>query len=676
MPYKIKKRPLRLLKDKNKLPYIKYKGKDISLKGYNIDEIIKIINKLTKQIKKKKLLPEEKKAKKSKISGYISGLITSTMGSSGQVIESRLKEDTEKINELKKENDILKTVVITGNKGINENESTIKAIEQAKEQLAIEFKSLQQENKELQKYVSLKKKDLKDLIYYDVDKNQYELKTSKYIFSGNIDNIKQEIDNHVTNNFMKQKELNERIELLNEKQMKMESDQQELTTKLKLAEREFKKNELEKQRLEKETELIKKEAEKIGLENIELQKNKNVFEVQKFFSKNQIKLDDIKNIAKKYNINYKDTDTIENIAENIAKNTNSKIDGKKIKINNDIYESKGQKKIQIIEPELQPKLEQIQMKEPESQPKEQQIQIKKSPKKQEIEQSIKILPKKQEIELTEEELEKKQKKKSERSKKYIKLDQEKTELEQVKKDLEKKLNVLKNEEKRLKKMKPDFENTQEQIEKQIKENKIELDEKNIEIQSYNNKINDINKEIESTLQEGDGKMRGGLWTNQINKIMQANKYYIDTIAADEIDDIINYIEKNKILRGCFIMNTLKSIDKGVGHWVAVYYDVRPDGEYTCEYYDPFGENPKDDNLIKKLKKMFENMQIDAYVKCKINQVKQQSISSSNCGWYCIKFILERINDISFKEATKYKKIGQNEQDIKEIKKNYNKYGFI
>lgn len=576
MPYKIKKRPLRLLKDKNKLPYIKYKGKDISLKGYNIDEIIKIINKLTKQIKKKKLLPEEKKAKKSKISGYISGLITSTMGSSGQVVESRLKEDTEKINELKKENDILKTAVIVGNKGINENESTIKAIEQAKEQLAIEFKSLQQENKELQKYVSLKKKDLKDLIYYDVDKNQYELKTSKYTFSGNIDNIKQEIDNYVTNNFMKQKELNERIELLNEKQMKMESDQQELTTKLKLAEREFKKNELEKQRLEKE-------ADRLGLKNIELEKQSKRQQIIKELETNKLQ-NEISKI---------------NTEKNILDDDKKKLNELMSKLNNDYEQVKKDKKI------------------------------------------------------TEDEK-----------------------------------NKILREKEKLKFIASGLSKTSKKIETIKMENKIPATTNfNTKYEIYDfiyNRDNPILEQIQikeqeqepEPQQEGDGKMRGGLWTNQINKIMQANKYYIDTIAADEIDDIINYIEKNKILRGCFIMNTLKSTDKGVGHWVAVYYDVRPDGEYTCEYYDPFGENPKDNNLIKKLKKMFENMQIDAYVKCKINQVKQQSISSSNCGWYCIKFILERINDISFKEATKYKKIGQNEQDIKQIKKNYNKYGFI
>jgi len=68
--YKYKNRPLRLLKDKDNLPYIKYKNKNISLKGYNINEIIKIIKRLTKQIKKKKLEPQEQKKNNNKLINF------------------------------------------------------------------------------------------------------------------------------------------------------------------------------------------------------------------------------------------------------------------------------------------------------------------------------------------------------------------------------------------------------------------------------------------------------------------------------------------------------------------------------------------------------------------------------------------------------------------------------
>jgi len=177
-------------------------------------------------------------------------------------------------------------------------------------------------------------------------------------------------------------------------------------------------------------------------------------------------------------------------------------------------------------------------------------------------------------------------------------------------------------------------------------------------------------------QEGEGKMKGGLWTNQINKIMEVNKYYIDTIANNELDEILNYIYNNNILKGCFIMNTLNSYDHSVGHWVAIYYDVSNDGEYTLEYFDPFANDPENNKLISKFKKLFEKMGIDAYVKVKINQIKQQSINSSNCGWFCLRFLLERTHAIPWKISTKYKKISKNEKDISEIKKHYNKYGFI
>ena len=167
--------------------------------------------------------------------------------------------------------------------------------------------------------------------------------------------------------------------------------------------------------MEKEAELIKKEADRLGIRNIELEKKERFYEFKNEFDSGA-NISIVNKVNQMYKFNKEELGNVTGMNRNeLLKNIYDKI--------KNIYQTPNERG-------------EIQIKEPESQPKEQQIQIKKSPKKQEIEQSIKILPKKQEIELTEEELEEKQKKKSERSKKYIKLDQEKTELEQVKKDLE------------------------------------------------------------------------------------------------------------------------------------------------------------------------------------------------------------------------------------------------
>jgi hypothetical protein len=55
--------------------------------------------------------------------------------------------------------------------------------------------------------------------------------------------------------------------------------------------------------------------------------------------------------------------------------------------------------------------------------------------------------------------------------------------------------------------------------------------------------------------------------------------YIGTTIDKDIDEMINHIKLNNILKGCFILNIHY-------HWVAINYDF--EDEYFIEYYDPFG----------------------------------------------------------------------------------------
>ena len=473
--YKYKNRPLRLLKDKDNLPYIKYKNKNISLKGYNIDEIIKIIKKLTKQTKKKKLEPQEQKKKKEQINKFLNDVSTSSSisvvdGKTIPVIQGSIKEDTQKIKELSDEIQIYKSKVL------NSSNSNIDK----------EIKNINKNIKSIENIKNSKQK-FKNFLNYDNENNEYSIDFGKWgiIKANTEEGLKQEMISQYEQLEFNKQQLDLEKQLLNDSILNLEKD--------------FKK--------------VKKD--KIITEN---ERNKIDYE------KNKIKF--IADGIKKTSVNMDKIKTEYKIPANIPNLDN------KFQLYEYIYESKNPK----------------------------------------------------------------------------------------------------------------------QIEQQIPEDDQEG--------------------------EGEKKMKGGLWTNQINKIMEVNKYYIDTIANNELDEILNYIYNNNILKGCFIMNTLNSYDHSVGHWVAIYYDVSNDGEYTLEYYDPFGNDPDNKKLIDKFKKLFEKLNIDAYVKVKINKIKQQSISSNNCGWFCIKFLLERLNGISFKDATKYKKISKNEDNITEIKKHYNKYGFI
>ena len=171
---------------------------------------------------------------------------------------------------------------------------------------------------------------------------------------------------------------------------------------------------------------------------------------------------------------------------------------------------------------------------------------------------------------------------------------------------------------------------------------------------------------------GKNNKLDGLYDHEIDHIMSNTKYYLRTITIDEIDEIINKIIKYNILKCCFIMNLSKRDDKkGYKHWVAIYINLIND--MSIEYYDSYAD-PIPKILIDKFNKMLEDMNINVYVKLKENKIKDQPLNSSLCGYYSIAFLLKRLNNIPFSEATNYKSL--NETNMKELKKKYEKFKFI
>lgn len=184
--------------------------------------------------------------------------------------------------------------------------------------------------------------------------------------------------------------------------------------------------------------------------------------------------------------------------------------------------------------------------------------------------------------------------------------------------------------------------------------------------------NAANQQIQVQEQEqeqGNGKSNNndfGLWNYQIDKIMKPFKLFIKTITMDELDNMIKYIFDNKILKGSFILN--------VGnHWTAIYYDF--ENEYVLEYYDPFGDPPKS-KIINLFKDLILKLNIDVFVKFKINRIQQQDVRTSNCGWFSMYFLIMRYNNYTFKYITKFKNIKQEEKNIEDLKNKYDQFGFI
>jgi hypothetical protein len=179
----------------------------------------------------------------------------------------------------------------------------------------------------------------------------------------------------------------------------------------------------------------------------------------------------------------------------------------------------------------------------------------------------------------------------------------------------------------------------------------------------------------------------------LSQIASGNSYTGTGLHTDEIDDMMKPIlgdmylgalpsDFNKFLpkrlnedKFGFIMNTDPSNKEGK-HWVAILIDL--DEDLSLEYFDSFGKDP-DKKFMKEIKKLIDKIKPNSYLKFKINKVQVQDNKSQNCGFFAMKFLLDRLsNGMSFKHATGYKDeivddSIQGEHNIKSLK---NKFGYI
>ncbi len=95
---------------------------------------------------------------------------------------------------------------------------------------------------------------------------------------------------------------------------------------------------------------------------------------------------------------------------------------------------------------------------------------------------------------------------------------------------------------------------------------------------------EIEKELlERAIKKGSGKSDdGGLYDDQLDRIMKKEPDYYGSIMRDEIPMLLPYISKRS--RVGFIINLDKSTGPGT-HWCAIYIDARPNGSNSLEYFD-------------------------------------------------------------------------------------------
>lgn len=170
------------------------------------------------------------------------------------------------------------------------------------------------------------------------------------------------------------------------------------------------------------------------------------------------------------------------------------------------------------------------------------------------------------------------------------------------------------------------------------------------------------KEVLEQIASGKSYTGTGLTNTEISKMMDGTRGFIGVFPAN-----FNKFLPKKLPRNfSFVMNTDTASGRGE-HWIAVR--VQSGEEGAVEYYDSFGESPPK-SFMKRLKKLIDRLKIPVYLKMKINQIKEQSSNSANCGFHAMKFLLSRNSGQPFRECSGYDDSLKKEKQIETFKKKF------
>jgi hypothetical protein len=169
----------------------------------------------------------------------------------------------------------------------------------------------------------------------------------------------------------------------------------------------------------------------------------------------------------------------------------------------------------------------------------------------------------------------------------------------------------------------------------------------------------------AALQTGSGDDASkGLSNVEIDNIMGKYSEYLGTISHNEIPKLIDKIRPKS--KGCFIINT-DPVSKGGQHWQCVYFDATPGGESEIDFFDSFGD-PADDKILHGIKLIANKIEPTTYLKYKENMIKKQDDKSTNCGFFCMNFLISRLNGKRFQNASGFDDHMNGEHDIEKFKK--------
>ena len=117
--------------------------------------------------------------------------------------------------------------------------------------------------------------------------------------------------------------------------------------------------------------------------------------------------------------------------------------------------------------------------------------------------------------------------------------------------------------------------------------------------------------------------------------------------VDELCKInLKNLKKKGIKRVGIVFNLDKHTETG-SHWIAMFLDLNKQGIY---YWDSYGEKPPKEVriLVKKLQSQGKNMKLNLKYQ---RNTKRHQFKTSECGVYCMYFIVKLLQGKKFKEFT-------------------------
>jgi len=162
----------------------------------------------------------------------------------------------------------------------------------------------------------------------------------------------------------------------------------------------------------------------------------------------------------------------------------------------------------------------------------------------------------------------------------------------------------------------------------------------------------------------------GMTNIQIDELMEPYRRsgFMGVISADQIKMLANQVQRRQ-RRVSFIMNLDPSDEPG-SHWVAVYICKRPD--WSLEYFDPLADEPSK-QFSNDISSIVGEMDPDVYLKFKVNRIRVQEYDTTTCGMHSVRFLMERYNNVPWRECTGYDALG--EKKTQRLADKLPKYGY-